>query len=208
MLGRLVPKGHGFFELFDKMAELSVDACHDFQELLAHPGQFEKYAQKIKATEQHADEVAHHALALLHQTFITPFDRDDIIHLVKRLDDIVDFIDGAAQRLVLYEVHDVPNEMKSLMDTTLDSVLCVQKTVNALNDMKNKDMLLKMVVEINRLENVADQIFRTIMAKLFREEQDLRKLIKLKEVFELLETVTDRCEDVSNVIETIVLEYS
>ena len=208
MLGRFLPKEYGFFENFNQMASLCIDACNDFLELLNHPGQFEKYAQKIKATEQHADEVAHHTLALLHKTFITPFDRDDIVHLVKRLDDILDFLDGAAQRLVSYELHDVPPEMKQLLDTTLDSVVCVQKAVSALNDMKHSDMIMKMVVEINRLENVGDQIFRTAVSRLFRDEQDLRKVIKLKEIFELLETATDRCEDVSNVLETIVLEYA
>lgn len=208
MLGKLIPKEFGFFNLFDQMAELCVVACRDFIELLDHPGNFERYASKIRAAEQHADEIAHHALALLHQTFITPFDREDIVQLVKKLDDVIDFINGAAQRLNLYDVRAFPPEMKRLSEITLDSILYMQQAVKQLRDLKNRDAILKAVVEINRLENDGDEVFRIAVARLFREEQDVRTLIKLKEVLELFETVTDRCEDVSNVIETIVLEYA
>lgn len=208
MLERFLSKDFGFFELFDQMADLCVDAGREFQELLAHPQQLEKHSQKLRAMEQHADEVAHHAMGLLHKTFITPLDREDILHLVKRLDDIMDFIEGAAQRLSLYEVGDFPPQMHTLAEINLDSIEHVKQAVNGLRNLKNRDALMKLVVEINRLENDADQAFRTGMAALFHDEKDVKRIIKLKEIFELLETVTDRCEDVSNVIETIVLEYS
>ena len=145
---------------------------------------------------------------MLHGMFITPLDREDIHALIKSMDDILDFIDASAQRLFLYDVRMIPKDMHELAEVTLVSVELVAKAIRMLDNMKNAKEVTKMCVEINRLENQADHIMRNAVANLFREEEDLRLLIKLKEVYELLETVTDRCEDVANVIESVCLEYA
>ncbi len=208
MFGGLLPKEFGFFKLFNESAGLIVESAAEFMRLLADPAGAAVHASKIKELEHRADDVTHRTMTMLHKTFITPLDREDIHDLIKRLDDIIDFIDASAQRLVLYEVRVIPPEMVRLAQITAESVDCVQQAVNKLRDVKHPEEMMKLCVDINRLENEADQVLRAAVAKLFREEQDLRLLIKLKEIYELLETVTDRCEDVANVIESIVLEYA
>lgn len=185
-----------------------VAAMHEFQRMLEYPNEMESRARQIKELENKADDVTHRTMLLLHRTFITPLDREDIHLLIKTMDDILDFIDASAQRLYLYEVRRIPPEMVKLADLTVESVELVRKAVQLLTNLKNGSDLLKICVEINKLENQADHILRTAVAQLFREENDLKLLIKLKEIYELLETVTDRCEDVANVIESIVLEYA
>jgi predicted phosphate transport protein (TIGR00153 family) len=208
MFGRLLPEEHGFFEFFKESADLMVASMTEFRRMLDYPNEMSSRSRTIKDLEHRADEVTHKTMTLLHRTFITPLDRDEIHHLIKSLDDIVDFIDASAQRLDLYEVRRIPDAMRNLADTTVESVELVRKAVSMLSNMKNSAAILPLCVEINRLENQADQILRAAVAQLFREEQDLRLLIKLKEIYELLETVTDRCEDVANIIETIVLEHA
>jgi uncharacterized protein Yka (UPF0111/DUF47 family) len=147
-------------------------------------------------------------MLLLHKTFITPLDRDDIHSLIKTMDDILDFIDASAQRLYLYQVRTIPDDMKRMADITVESVELVRKAVQLLTNMKNAQDIVSICIEINQLENQADQVLRTAVARLFQDESDIKLMIKLKENYELLETVTDRCEDVANVIESIVLEYA
>jgi len=208
MFGRLLPQEMGFFELFKESGDLMVAAGHEFKRLLSHPQEMESRSRTIKELEHKADDVTHRTMMLLHKTFITPLDREDIHALIKTMDDILDFIDAAAQRLHLYEVRRIPESMHRLAEITVESVELVKKVVGLLTNLKSTDELLKTCVEINKLENDADMVLRTAVAQLFREEQDLRLLIKLKEIYELLETVTDRCEDVANVVESIVLEYA
>ncbi len=208
MFSRFASSENKFFDLFNGSADLSVEAVGVFKEMLADISQVGIYAKRIKDLEHRADEITHTTIALLHKTFITPLDREDIHTLITELDDILDFIDAATQRIWLYEITQFTPETKMLVDVCVQSIHCVQKAVNGLKNLKNADQILKNCIEINRLENEADQILRSGMAKLFKEEPDTRQLIKIKEVYELLETVTDRCEDVANVIEGIVLEYA
>lgn len=207
MLGRLLPQELGFFEFFKESADLMVSAMREFRRMLEYPNEMASRSRAIKDYEHEADEVTHKTMLLLHRTFITPIDREDIHSLIKSMDDVLDFIDASAQRLFLYEVRVIPEEMIKLADVTVAAVELVKKVVSLLPNLKNTDELRTTCVEINRLENQADQILRAAVATLFREEQDLRLLIKLKEIYELLETVSDRCEDVANVIESIVLEH-
>ena len=185
-----------------------VAAMQEFQRMLEYPNEMESRSRHIKELENKADDVTHRTMLLLHRTFITPLDREDIHQLIKTMDDILDFIDASAQRLFLYEVRRIPPDLVKLADLTSESVKLVRQAVQLLTNLKNASDLLKICVEINQLENQADNVLRTAVASLFREEHDLKLLIKLKEIYELLETVTDRCEDVANVIESIVLEYA
>lgn len=208
MFGFLKPRENRFFELFGEIAVLTVEAAQEFHRMISDLSHAESHGRTIKDIEHKADEVTHRTIELLHTVFITPLDRDDIHLLIKKMDDIIDFIDAAAQRIFLYGVVKMTPEAEGLARVCVESALKVQSAVSGLNNLKDQETIIKDCVEINRLENEADQLLRSAVAKLFREEADTRQLIKLKEIYELLETVTDRCEDVANIIEGIVLEYA
>ncbi len=208
MFGGFLPKEGKFFDLFKGLSTHITEAAIEFRELLAHLDESEKRVRNIKDIEHKGDEITHSTMDLLHETFITPLDREDIHKLVSTLDDVLDFIDAAAQRIFLYEIRHMPNEGRELAEICVQSAQKVQAAVGALDNLKNPEAIKKICVEINRLENEADHILRAAVAKLFREENDIKQLIKLKEIYEILETVTDLCEDVANIIEGIVLEYA
>ena len=209
MLKLLLPRDGGFFNLFRDISDLLVAAANEFSALLKADGAArELHTQRIKDLEHKADSITHKTMTELHRTFITPIDREDIHVLIKRLDDILDFMDAAAQRVSLYDIGKAPADLVKMAEINILSCEHVKTAVGALNNLKNTDVINKACVEINRLENEADTTLRSAVAKLFREEQDIRQLIKLKEIYELLETVSDRCEDVANVVESIVIEYS
>ena len=209
MLKLLLPKEASFFVYFRELAALIVEAALEFQRLLAAPrSERATHCQKIKQLEHSADEVTHKTMTRLHATFITPLEREDIHQLVKRLDDIIDFLDAAAQRIELYDVGDIPEPMVKMAAINSASAEKVKGAMAMLSDLGKANGLLDACVDINRLENEADAILRSAVAGLFKHEVDVRQLIKLKEIYELLETVSDRCEDVANVIESIVIEHS
>ncbi len=208
MLNRFLTRHSEFFVIFRSIADLLVEGAKEFELLLAAFPKTQEHAQKIKDIEHKADELTHRTIELLHKTFVTPLDREDIHLLVSRLDDIMDFLDAASQRMHLYEIKDPKKESTILAGLVVRAVEHVRQAVQALEDLKNPQAILKSSVEINRIENEADHVLRTAVANLFKNETDVRELIKLKEIFELLETVTDRCEDVANIIEGIVLEYA
>lgn len=208
MFGNWVPREGRFYDLFEGSAEEIVKAAKAFREMLNDLPNSSSHARTITACEQKADEYTHRTVELLHKTFITPLDREDIHSLITRLDDIIDYIEAAAERVHLYEITSLPSEAKEMADICVKSVTLIKKIIGQLNGLKNPDDIVRDCVEINKLENDADYVLRGALAKLFREEKDLRNLIKFKEIFELLETVTDRCEDVANTVEGIVMEYS
>ncbi len=208
MLDKLIPREEKFFELFKDSARLSLEGTKAFRELLDHVDQAEERARHIKDLEGQADEVAHKTVELLHKTFITPLDREDIHRLITRMDDILDRIEGASHRIYMYDFKSATPEAKKLADICVQSVEHVVRAVNSLEDLTYTSGILQDCVDINRLENDADHVLRSAVAKLFKSEMDARELIKHKELYEMLESVTDRCEDVANVIQGIVLEYA
>jgi len=208
MFGRIGASEKKFFELFNESSDLIVEAATEFQKMVEDLSHAENHSKAIKDLEHRADKTAHETIELLHKTFITPLDRDDIHKLITELDDILDFIEAASQRIFLYGIKQLTPEAKQLAEVCAQSAVCIQKAVHGLSNLKNVDEILKNCIEINRLENEADHILRSGMAKLFGEEPDTRHLIKMKEIYELLETVTDCCEDVANVIDGIVMEYA
>jgi predicted phosphate transport protein (TIGR00153 family) len=209
MFRLILPREHGFFDLFRDISNLICEATREFQLLLAEgTASAEVHSKKIKDLEHQGDNITHQTMTALHKTFITPIDREDIHELIKRLDDILDFLDAAAQRFVLYKVGEAPDDMRKMAEINNASAELVKQAVSGLSNLKASEQMMKHCVEINRLENEADTVLRGAVAKLFSDEADIRKLIKLKEIYELLETVSDRCEDVANVIESIVIEYS
>lgn len=208
MLSKLFPREGRFFDLFGQSADLIVQASNEFRTMLSDFSNAESHSHKIKDIEHQADEVTHRTMEMLHTTFITPLDREDIHQLISRMDDIVDYMEACSQRFFLYNITKVTPEMRKLTDVCVRAAECVKKAVLGLNNLKHSQEMLKDCVEINRLENEADHILRSAIANLFLHEPDTRELIKLKEVYELLEAATDRCEDVANIIEGIVLSYA
>jgi predicted phosphate transport protein (TIGR00153 family) len=207
MLSWFVPREAKFFEMFRQSADLLVEGAQELIRLTDDLGNVELHVRNIKDIEHKADKVTHMTIDSLRKTFITPLERDDIYRLITKLDDILDYIEAASQRFHLYDIRSVTPEVKDLARIILRSAEAVRTAVAGLENMKNSHAIVEKCVEINSLENEADQVMRSGMAKLFREDLDFRDLIKLKEIYEMLESVTDRAEDVANIIEGIVLDH-
>jgi len=209
MFGRLLPREGNFFELFDQHAAHIAAGSHELARLMRDYGDVAARRQHIDAidrAEKDADKVTHETVTLLHKTFITPFDRDDIHALITKMDDILDLIQDVAESAMLYDLQHISPEAQQLAE--INEMCCdrVKAAVNLLDSMENAEAILKLCGEIDRLESDADRVMRSAMSKLFRDESDVRQLIKLKAIYELLETISDKCEDVANVIEGVVLE--
>ena len=208
MFARLMPTEGRFFEMFNEHAGYIVQGSHELAALMARGDDIQNRAYRIESVEKLADKVTHGVIELLHKTFITPLDRDEIHQLITCMDDILDLMEDAAQSVFLYDVKTIPPEAARLADLC---VLCseqVKIAVGLLSNMENAKAILVACDEIDRLESNADHVMRSAIATLFRDEADVKQIIKLRSIFELLETVTDRCEDVANIIEGIVLENS
>ena len=205
-MGRLLPREGRFFDFFNEHAGHAVLAAAELKALLADLSELEARRRNIERHEKQADQITHHTMQLLHQTFITPLDRDEIHQLITTMDDVLDLMEDIAQCLFLYDVRAVTPEAQRLADICVACTEKVRDAVAKLESMDNADAILKLCAEIDRLEADADYVMRSAMAKLFREEPDAKENIKQKEIYQLLESVTDKCEDIANLIEGIVLE--
>jgi len=207
-----MPQEGKFFELFNTHAEqivLGSEALLDLLSILDESD--EKAAQPcelIDVIENRADGITHETMRQLHKSFITPLDREEIHQLITSLDDILDLIQDVAHTVTLYNVKNMTVEAVSLSKICVSCCERVRSAVALLPSMDNGASILKICHEIDQLESAADREMRGAMSRLFRDEPDVRELIKFKAIYELLETVTDRCEDVANIIEGIVLENS
>lgn len=208
MLGLLMPREGRFFDLFDAHAARIVEGSHELAAMLGSFSELDAHAQRIDAAERAADKVTHECIALLHKTFITPFDRDQIHQLITKMDDILDLIQDVAESVALYDLRRVTPEAKQLAEICEMCCERVKTVVGMLPRVRQADSILKTCAEIDRLESDADRVMRAALSKLFREETDLKQVIKMRVIYDLLETVTDRCEDVANIVEGIVLENS
>ena len=208
MFARLMPTEGRFFELFVEHAEQILQASKELASLMAAFDDVQSRCYNIETIEKRGDRIARSAIGLLHKTFITPIDRDDIHQLVTRMDDILDMMEDAAQSIYLYDIRSVTLEAKRLADICVGCAEKVKEAVSLLAHMENAPKILAVCAEIDKLESEADHVMRSAMAKLFRDEPDVRQVIKLRAIYELLEAVTDRCEDVANMIEGIILDNS
>jgi len=208
VFARLMPTEGRFFELFVEHAEEILQASHELVSLMGTFDDVQRRCYNIETIEKRGDRIAQSAIELLHRTFITPIDRDDIHHLVTRMDDILDTMEDAAQSIYLYDIRSVTPDAKRLADICVSCVERVKQALSLLSNMENGEKILAVCAEIDKLESEADHVMRSAMAKLFRDEPELRQVIKLRAIYELLEGVTDRCEDVANIIEGIVLDNS
>ncbi len=208
MFGRFLPKETSFFDFFEQHAALTVEGTKEFLSLVSSGANIETKARRICDIEHETDVITHRCVEALHKTFITPIDRDDIHRLITRMDDIMDFVEAAAERLALYELTVMTPEVRDLADVLHRAAVQVEVACKGLRDLKNPQSILKTCIDINRLENEGDQTLRRAVARLFREETNPIMIIKWKEVYENLESATDRCEDVANIIEGVVLEHA
>ena len=214
LFGKLLPREGNFFEMFNQHAERIVEAAQAFSHLVAHYGDQqlrEKYYQEVDSAEAAADQVTNEVNRLLHQTFITPIDREQIHSLINTMDDVADLFQDSAEAMSLYDIRSMTDEISRLTELCVkcsERLCAAVKLLNKIADPAVAEAALKTCEEIDRLEGDADRVLRNAMSKLFREETDVRELIKLKAVYELLETITDKCEDVANLIEGVILENS
>ncbi|MBQ0936924.1 DUF47 domain-containing protein [Ideonella paludis] len=214
IFGKLLPKDGNFFQLFNEHGNYIVEGSRAFLSMVQYynaPDLREKYASEVDAAERNADRITAEVNRLLHRTFITPIDREQIHSLINAMDDILDLLQDSSEVMALYDVQRMTDDVQRLTEI---SVKCCERVQSAvallprLNDAEVAESALKTCEEIDRLESDADRVMRSAMSRLFREEQDTRELIKLKAIYEHLESISDRCEDVANLIEGIVLENS
>jgi predicted phosphate transport protein (TIGR00153 family) len=205
---RFLPKDESFFDHFEKQGQKTVEGCRALLEMVTAPGDIAAQAKNISEIEHECDRITHAVVAQLHTTFITPLDRNDIYRLITKMDDVMDFVEAAAERIALYEIREMTPEAAGLAEVLLASSESVLEAVRGFRHLKQPDSILEKCIEINRLENVADAQLRSALARLFRNETNPITIMKWKEIYELLETATDRCEDVANIIEGVVLENS
>lgn len=205
----LVPKDKNFFKLFAQASDNLVEISKTFSEMANAPlEKRQELLKKISDLEHVGDELTHQIFTELSTNFITPFDREDISYLASSLDDIVDYIDGSAKRIETYRIDDITPAMKKLCEIIEHSAKEIHIAVSNMKDMSNAVRIREAIVRINSLENHADDVFDTAIADLFDNEKDAIKIMKMKEILSNMETATDKCEDVANVIETIIVKNS
>lgn len=208
MLKRFLPQQKGFFERFQAQASLLVQASQLFARLLHELPNAVAIAHEIGVLEDRADVIANANFALLHKTFITPFDRHDIHQLTSGLDDVMDLINRCAQRFTWYKLTVVPRELIALADRVPQAVIWLKTAVGHLHSLKESDAILKACLAIDSIESQAEQDLMKGLAKLFEEENDFKLLLKLKALYEQIKSVINLCQDIANHIKGIVLEYA
>jgi predicted phosphate transport protein (TIGR00153 family) len=211
---KLLPREGKFFELFNRHADYIIAAAQAFGQLVEHyadPQLREQYNREVDEAERAADRVTQEVNRLIHTTFITPIDREQIHALINLMDDVADLFQDSAEAMALYDVRRMTEEIQRLTGLCIRCCERLKEAVGLLSRLAESsaaEATLKICGEIDRLESDADRVLRSAMSQLFRAEPDVRELIKLRAIYELLETITDKCEDVANQIEGIVLENS
>jgi len=203
LLSRILPREETFFDTFVELAENIHAGAKALVEMLENYTDPAGQAERIKDIEHKGDNITHQLMTRLNQTFITPIDREDIHELSSKIDDVLDLTDAAASRLVIYNVDRI---LPGVADLARILLRATEEVVSAVRVLEKQDHVLDHCIEINRLENEADRLCRKLIAQLFDEEKDPVQIIKWKEIIEVLETATDKCEDVANVIESVVLK--
>ncbi len=203
-----IPREEKFFDLFKASAQNVVVAAHRLKEMVDDWKNVEGSADKITELEHQGDTITHDIIARVHRTFVTPFDREDIVQLAHSLDDIIDFIHAAADSMLLYKVDRPGPRARELAEIIVQAAEEVERVMPQLKKRIVLSQVLKRCVEINRLENVADRVYRAAMAELFADSSDIANIIKWREIYAHMESATDRCEDVANVLEGVAIKHA
>lgn len=214
LFGKLLPREGNFFELFNQHGGRIAEGSRSFVALIQHyadPQVRSQHAEAVDRAERQADKITAEVHRLLHKTFITPIDREQIHGLINAMDDVLDLLQDVTETMSLYDVREITPEVLQLAELAAKCCDRVANVVKLLPSIGKPDVVeaaLKTCEEIDQLESDADRAMRAAMSRLFREQDDVRELIKLKTIYEQLESITDRCEDVANLIEGVVLENS
>jgi predicted phosphate transport protein (TIGR00153 family) len=208
MFGRFLPRETSFFDFFEQHAGLTIEGTKEFLSMVTTGANISAKCRRISDIEHETDTITHRCVEALHKTFITPIDRDQIHRLITRMDDIMDYVEAAAERIELYELTTMTADCRDLADALHRAAQQVEGAVRGLRTLKEPQATLKLCIDINRLENETDAILRRSVARLFKDEKDPILVIKWKEIYENLESAADRCEDVANIIEGVILEHS
>jgi predicted phosphate transport protein (TIGR00153 family) len=203
-----IPREEKFFDLFQASAQNMVEAAKRLKEMVDSWQHVEGKVSEITELEHKGDTITHDIIARVHRTFVTPFDREDIVQLAHSLDDVVDFIHAASDAMLLYKVDRPGKRAQELADIIVQATEEVERVMPQLKKRLVLSQVLKRCVEINRLENVADRVYRSAMAELFADSTDMARIIKWREIYAHMESATDRCEDVANVLEGVALKHA
>ncbi len=200
---RLIPRETKFFRMFSEVSQNVTEGARLLQDILINPHQMAERLDRLQAIEHRGDEMTHAIITALNQTFITPFDREDIHRLTSSLDDVLDFVNSAGMRLTLYRIDTPPPVAAELAGLIVQQSVELAQGVSLL---EQNQRVLEHCVEVHRLENEADRVSRNAIADLFDNEKDPIRLIKMKELYEVLEMATDKAEDAANVLEAVALK--
>jgi predicted phosphate transport protein (TIGR00153 family) len=203
-----IPREQVFFPLFEESAHNMVKAAQCLKELVDSWQDVEQKVNEITELEHQGDLVTHKIMAQLHRTFVTPFDREDIAQLTHTMDDITDFIHAASDAMLLYKVDRPGRRARELADIIVQGATEIERAMPKLRRRGELKKILKRCVELNRLENAADRVYRSAIAELFSDSSDMAHVIKWREIYEHMESATDRCEDVANVLEGVAIKYA
>jgi len=204
----LFPQKSVIFELFEKSVRNVHEGAKALKDLFENYTDVPSKVQKIKDLEHAGDEVTHHILDHLAKTFITPLDRDDIHHIAQRLDDVLDRMDMAANRMLLFNIPKPTEEAKELSRILVKSTALLIEAISNLRNLKNSHNILDCCLEIHTQENEGDRLMQQAIGKLFDEAGDTKEIIKWKDIYQILESATDRCEDVADVLHTIIVKHA
>jgi predicted phosphate transport protein (TIGR00153 family) len=204
----LIPREKKFFALFEQGTQNAVKIAQQLKDMVHIWENVKERVGVITDLEHQGDAITHQIFEQLHRSFITPFDREDIALLAHSLDDVTDFIHAAADAMLLYKVERPTHRAKELVDIVVQAVAEVERAVSEIHDRISRKQLLNRCVEINRLENIGDGVYRSAMAELFDGSADMAGLIKWREIYEHMESVIDRCEDIANILEGVAIKYS
>lgn len=204
MFRGILPKEFAFFDYFEKHIGITIQISNELMNLALGKSTIKQSIEIINNLERQADEITHTCTEAVHKTFITPIERADIHNLIKRLDDIADFMDGAVFRMGLYEITVIRPEIKEIAEVLCNITKEIENALKGLRNLKNVDYINQSCINIHKLENRGDEILRKVLSKIFKEEECIQIII-WKEIFERLEKSIDRCESVANIIEGIVI---
>ncbi len=210
ILQYFVPKDRKFYPLFEQASSNLLAISNVLVELMVAPTAEKRMplVRQIEKLEHVGDEITHTIFQEVSTTFITPFDREDIQRLASVLDDVIDYIHGSAKRIELYKMEPIHPAMIKLSELILQCAVELHSAISSLRSMKNLTKVKESLVRVNSIENHADDIFDNAVARLFEDEKDAIQIIKIKEILSALETATDKCEDVANVLESVIIKHS
>jgi predicted phosphate transport protein (TIGR00153 family) len=201
-----IPKEQKFFDLFEVSAKNITKAARELKELLDTWQFIDSRVAEITELEHEGDSITHQIISLLHRTFVTPFDREDIALLAHTMDDVIDFVHATADAMFIYKITSPTQRAKELADIIVQAAVVAEKAVHSLRRKSEFKQILEHCVELNRLENMADRVYRAAIGELFEDTSDIAQIIKWREIYEHMESATDRAEDVADVLEGVALK--